>query len=115
MNSKTRDNEHSAATDCYTPGPWILDDRGYSYIVANSRGEYVTRDVCRMDASTMAAFEQQGNAKLIAAAPELLAAIQKVLADECSDEKMCYEIGGYVLDDDVREQCQAAITKAVGG
>ena len=59
----------------HTPGPWDLDVRGYTFIVSGGIG-YITRDVCRMDASTMAAFEQKANARLIAAAPDLLEALQ---------------------------------------
>jgi hypothetical protein len=61
----------------YTPGPWSLVDRGYTYIVSGGIG-YITRDVCRMDGSTMAALEQRANARLIAAAPATLEALELV-------------------------------------
>lgn len=110
MSTSAANNEASASTDCYTPGSW----HAYANTVSsgNSKGQDVRSDsdlagrVCR-DASV-------GDANLIAAAPDLLAAIKKVLTDECSDEKMRDEFGGYVLDNDVREQCEAAIAKAVG-
>ena len=54
----------------HTPGPWTLEDHGYKFIVSKPGDGYITRDVCRMDASTMAAFAQEANARLIAAAPE---------------------------------------------
>lgn len=59
----------------HTPGPWMLADHGYTKIVSKPGDGYITRDVCRMDASTSAAFEQHANARLIAAAPDLLAAL----------------------------------------
>ena len=51
----------------HTPGPWVLENRGYKFIVSKPGDGYITRDVCRMDASTMSAFEQEANARLIAA------------------------------------------------
>lgn len=70
----------------HTPGPWVLDDRGCKYIVSKAGDGYITRDVCRMDGSTMASVAQTANAHLIAAAPELLEALEKlaVLADAFS-------------------------------
>ncbi|MBU6190660.1 MAG: hypothetical protein KGR68_15195 [Betaproteobacteria bacterium] len=60
----------------HTPGPWVLENRGYKFIVSKPGDGYITRDVCRMDASTMSAFAQEANARLIAAAPELLEALR---------------------------------------
>ena len=62
----------------HTPGPWLLENRGYKFIVSKPGDGYITRDVCRMDGSTMAAFEQEANAQLIAAAPDLLEALKTV-------------------------------------
>lgn len=62
----------------HTPGPWTLDDRGCKFIVHKTGDGYITRDICRMDGSTMAAFAQEANARLIAAAPELLESLQEV-------------------------------------
>lgn len=67
--------------DNYSPGPWILEDHGYKYIVSRPGEGYVTREVCRMDASTMAAFNQKANAWLIAAAPDLLVALREFRED----------------------------------
>lgn len=60
----------------HTPGPWKVEHRGYKYIVSKSSDGYITRDVCRMDGSTMAAFAQEANARLIASAPDLLDALK---------------------------------------
>ena len=62
----------------FTPGAWYLEDHGYTFIVSKPGDGYITRDVCRMDASTMAAFEQKANAHLIAAAPELYELLQEI-------------------------------------
>jgi hypothetical protein len=63
----------------HTPGPWKVESRGYKYIVSKSGDGYITRDVCRMDASTMAAFAQEANARLITAAPDLLEALRDMV------------------------------------
>ena len=44
---------------------------------------------------------------------ELVAAIQAVLDNEMGDSKAAQEFGGYVLDNDVREQCANAIKDLV--
>lgn len=59
----------------HTPGPWAVEDRGCRFIVSKEGDGYITRDVCRMDGSTMSAFAQEANAHLIAAAPDLLEAL----------------------------------------
>ena len=85
----------------HTPGPWRLEKRGGTYIVDKPGDGYITRDVCRMDASTMSAFHQDGNARLITAAPDLLAALIKTAA---------------LLHPDLPEHkaARAAIAKALG-
>lgn len=75
----------------HTPGPWTLDDRGYKYIVSKSGNGYITRDICRLDGSTMAALAQEANARLIAAAPELLEALEELLRYHENDIRIDYE------------------------
>lgn len=86
----------------HTPGPWRLDKRGNTYIVDKPGDGYITRDVCRMDSSTMSAFHQEGNAFLIAAAPDLLKELQ-VLRDWYE------EVTGMTA-----KSANAAIAKATG-
>jgi len=90
----------------HTPGPWKVEHRGYKYIVSKSRDGYITRDVCRMDGSTMAAFAQEANARLIAAAPELLEALKDAL--------QLLEVYGGDFEEATRNQARAAIAKAEG-
>lgn len=90
-------------TTKHTPGPWTLDDRGYKYIVHKPGDGYITRDICRMDSSTMAAFAQEANARLIAAAPDLLNAVLLLLGNP--DNR--------ISSADVNA-ARAAITKATG-
>lgn len=89
----------------HTPGPWQLDHRGYTFIVAAPKHGYITRDVCRMDASTMSAFHREANARLIAAAPDLLTALEEVLPHvEFSHRQFKAEV----------DAARAAIAKATG-
>lgn len=95
----------------YTPGPWVLENRGCKYIVSKPGDGYITRDVCRLDGSTMSAFAQEANARLIAAAPELLEALRGLLALDKEhhqrghdDEDICQEV----------QAARAAIAKAEG-
>ena len=64
----------------HSPAPWKLEDRGIKYIVSAPGNGYITRDVCRLDGSTMAAFEQRANAVLISLAPELLDLLERWVA-----------------------------------
>lgn len=57
---------------------WVLKDYGYKYIVEATGDGYITRDICRLDGSTMSAFDQRANAKLIASAPDLLEFAEEV-------------------------------------
>ena len=73
----------------HTPGPWFVSDRPHSYgreVSAGSPGGQVIAG--GNGAPWPDLFEQQANAKLIAAAPDLLAALQGVLrvADRKTDE-----------------------------
>ena len=54
----------------HTPGPWYLNSRGW---VVQSTGDIVTRLECSNN--------KEADARLIAAAPELLAALESVLPD----------------------------------
>lgn len=100
----------------HTPGPWsaLTPDQfgrpvqadwvvavGDAYICVGPQWDEEYRD------------ESLANARLIAAAPEMLEALKAVMDNE-SDWKWAQEFGGYVLDDDVREQVRAAIAKAKG-
>lgn len=86
----------------HTPGPWRLEHRGSTFIVDKPGDGYITRDVCRMDASTMSALAREANARLIAAAPDLLSAL--VLARKKLEEE------GYFPTPEI----EAAIAKATG-
>ncbi len=73
----------------HTPGPWKVGDvrhaGGYQLVTANDDGGYI----CEVQAPTNRFFgfnedEREANARLIAAAPDLLALAHQY-ADECGD------------------------------
>lgn len=95
----------------HTPGPWVYDE---DYIFAGSIGAYIAdvhtddmtsgRYVARKDADAII----DANAQLIAAAPDLLEALQ-VLVRDCGAVDAGIELEPAIY------QAQAAIAKATGG
>ena len=80
----------------YTSGPWVVDAAQYGYIITAKGGAYdiaVVRDIGNED--------NKANARLIAAAPELLAALKRA-----TDLLSRYD------HDDAWRQGRAAIAKA---
>ena len=89
----------------FTPGPWIakeLDGAGWVDIVKLNDGgrESVPFAACKH-------FDQEANARLIAAAPELLDALHA--ADQT------FAQNGLLACHAARQQISAAILKATGG
>lgn len=87
-------------TQTHTPGPWIQGAIEHGSLVFNFNG----KEVCRVTPTNDA--ETQANRRLIAAAPELLAALKAYEAGRISCNYQCGECG----------QClgRAAIAKATG-
>ena len=80
----------------HTPGPWVVDAAQYGYIITAKGGAYdiaVVRDIGNED--------NKANARLIAAAPELLAALKRA-----TDLLARYD------HDDAWRQARAAIAEA---
>lgn len=100
--------EDDANTTLYTPGPWNL----YGYTIV-SKSDDIAR-VCALPGEANHPHvrqEQRANASLLAAAPELLDALQ--LATDrlqlIADELVRY--GGVLWKHEI-DQCNAAIAKA---
>lgn len=90
MNGKREATKH-------TPGPWALDDDGFVY------GEgFIVSDP--HSSPEIDLDEREANARLIAAAPELLAALEWALDDPDSE----------ILGEEWANAAQAAIAKAKG-
>ena len=94
----------------HTPGPWVFNESIPRTVTAPKEG-YITRHICDMDASTMSALEQNANARLIAAAPELLDALVDLLP---LAEFGAAEQSPPYADDSLLESARAAIAKATG-
>ena len=92
----------------HTPGPWFTDETDasdvYRYVLPAGREGLVCRVPLRMKDSG------EANARLIAAAPDMLAALRSIAAiTTCTDqdhEAMCAEIQGI---------CREALAKVTGG
>ena len=87
-------------TQTHTPGPWRLGNQP-SNVIAWRVTDSADRDVAHVFGSDL---KSKGNARLIAAAPELLAALKRVVAAaEDGDEMTAIELA------------EAAIARAEGG
>lgn len=92
----------------YTPGPWTTT----LSVVGTTRGTICT--MCRPCDRTgrgIPSDEQDANARLIAAAPDLLAACREALdvSDHMADGDECYSVGDW---DTLATALRAAIDKA---
>ena len=114
-------------TNKHTPGPWIVDLRtgcfailkqtdkmtclcganDYAIAFQNGRGKESSPGAYRYLTD-----EQEANARLIAAAPELLAAMEA--AREFITDGMAMGFVGMPEDEDVLEVIEKAISKAKG-
>ncbi len=112
----------SAVTASHTPGPWMVDGflttiiwtEGHPYKngpmrIADVRGwgHLTGAGACRFPEEKAVAI-QEANARLIAAAPELLTALQAVIASGCPNAKE------HPIMKAAWERGEAAIAKAVG-
>lgn len=95
----------------HTPGPWLVEAKnchmGDIATVHNTDDEWVTIYAPRWMETGLDKHEQSANARLIAAAPDLLAALKSVLNwidDNC-------ETSGF---DAIEAQADTAIAKAEG-
>lgn len=99
----------------HTPGPWILlphDDDGSISIVAGNLGGLVGAAHCwPTEIITQGSGRVDANAHLIAAAPDLLAAL-KDAADEVEDLRKYANNHGGMIDDERCDYARAAIAKA---
>ena len=66
----------------HTPGPWHLGKEGYYFQSVRDQNEHITADVN----ITRSDGEGGANARLIAAAPDLLAALESMIAKIDADK-----------------------------
>jgi hypothetical protein len=93
----------------HTPGPWTLHGWADNDYEINAALDTVC-NVPGFDDDTVDADRAEANARLIAAAPELLAALREI-ADECNRRLRKGEDSGDRL---TLQLCKAAIAKAEG-
>ena len=99
----------------HTPGPWSICGQDYSQIIslpdidAGKRLQYIARLLFHEPGKSddkPYTDEQIGNARLIAAAPDLLAALQGMMAASYRDDPITYVTA--------RNLATAAISRATG-
>lgn len=97
----------------HTPGPWdVFEGTVCIYTTTLEKGAGVA--MAGMAARTPE--EQQANARLIAAAPELLEAVELLLfSSEWADETGYVQDVGFMDLGDIQAKARAAVTKAKGG
>lgn len=85
----------------FTQGPWFTHREGFStvYVEARISGGMI-QEVAACGPTEAGSEQQEANARLIAAAPDLLAALQEI-ADSCYPSATC-------------NKARAAIAKATG-
>lgn len=95
----------------HTPGPWCFCD--HAPVITESAHPF--REICDYTDAEFSLGEAEANARLIAAAPELLAALK-----DCCDELNrlrdlhCPEYEGKLGEPVIPESVRAAIAKAEG-
>jgi hypothetical protein len=96
----------------YTPGPWLIDPESPASGAAEDQGDIITtgnglRTIAEVHHHVGHEDETRANARLIAAAPGLLAALEIIAADGCrmqENDAPCGDCDGCTA--------QAAIAKA---
>ena len=112
MRTKERQGVHrgggAAMTAKHTPGQWAYHNTPTPFIHVAAGG----LPICQIYTSTahgQSMGEQFANARLIAAAPELLEALQRLSA-QCERLRMAWQ-----LESDAEKTARAVIAKATGG
>lgn len=103
-----------------TPGPWAAGKNNLAVnfrFVTDRRGNVIaycdkSKNEALANASFIAACEPDTAQALLDERDALRAALVRILENEAPDRKAAEEFGGYVLDDELREEARAAIAKA---
>lgn len=87
----------------FTPGPWFEHREGFSTVYVESKlRDGVIQEVAACGPTEAGSEQQLANAKLIAAAPELLEALQLIMD------------GDFYMPKESADAARLAITKALG-
>lgn len=90
-----------------TPGPWFEHREGFSTVYIEARiGGGMIQEVAACGPCDKGSEQQSANANLIAAAPELLEALQETI----------HEVGHWLSTQkpELKEKIESAINKALG-
>lgn len=101
----------------HTPGPWFCKREGYSTVYVEARiGGGWLQEVAACGPTAEGQDQQTANARLIAAAPELLEALQEAIACGMVPTSSAKEGGASAHSRQVRcaDMIRAAIAKATG-
>ena len=111
MSAPVNEAASGASLPAHTPGPWVaqLSDTPYAELPESWTVDSDSTSVCTVDSHE---DRREANARLIAAAPELLAAAQTVLAGLC--ERIDSAEPGYVPVFAGIADLSDAISKALG-
>ena len=88
----------------HTPGPWLVFGRGLISVITKADKSIVAEVVTHNDRP-----ETKANARLIAAAPDMLAALQFLQREYMSPSS------DVLLTDEAKDRIDAAIAKTLGG
>lgn len=92
----------------FTPGPWFTHREGLSTIYVEARlRPGIVQEVAACGPTEAGQEQQEANAALISAAPNLLEALRTLLD--------CAKYGDVFQDADAWNDARAAIAKATGG
>jgi hypothetical protein len=105
------DTDHIVTPATHTPGPWEVsgdrDDSDGLCVVEKATG----RLICLVESTLGYAAADEANARLIAAAPDLLEALDYLL-QQTVDQDLEYGIGLSEGEEDAQAKALAAIAKA---
>ena len=93
----------------HTPGPWTVDPKTFAVYAPDRHGHAAAVRVAQRGLAPLPAAEIAANAALMAAAPDLLAALQALVGEA--------DLGEIDQDDGTRAllaQARAAIARATG-
>lgn len=104
----------------FTPGPWFVDfeNCGGGYTISSAAVGHIvhTNEISRINSTTgkvVGMGEARANARMAAAAPNLFAALDRLLA-ETVDMDIKYGISLTEGEESAREQALSAIAEATG-
>lgn len=105
--AKNESEIDSAGSPCYSPGPWFVHHNGSGAFCIKTGEDYDTSPtIASRSKWERIAAESDANGYLIAAAPDLLEAVEAMLEE--------YEDGRNIQPYEIREMCRKAKFKAYG-